>query len=72
MRISWQTHAEDKKLCKENVEHGHEAHGQCEFEEKVAPRPLNLILPLIWLITSTFFFFGIQVRVKEQAFLVLL
>ena len=38
-------------------EHGHdEAHEQCSFEEKVPPRPFNLILPLGFLILSTFFF----------------
>ncbi len=41
----------------EGQEHGHEAHEQCEFEEKVQPRPFNLILPLTVLIISTFFFF---------------
>lgn len=37
--------------------HGHEAHEQCEFEEKAPARPLNLILPLAALIVTTFFFF---------------
>lgn len=42
----------------EEVEYGgHEAHEQCEFEEKAPPRPLNLILPLTLLIATTFFFF---------------
>lgn len=42
----------------EESEHGsHEAHEQCEFEEKAPPRPLNLILPLALLIATTFFFF---------------
>jgi len=59
---------EDKNRRKENVEHGHEAHEQCEFEEKVAPRPLNLILPLILLITSTFFFFWYTGKGKGAGF----
>ena len=38
-------------------EHGHdEAHEQCSFEEKVSPRPFNLILPLLILVSSTIFF----------------
>jgi Na+/H+ antiporter NhaC len=48
------------KDTKENDEengHGHEAHEQCEFEEKTPPRPFNLILPLAVLIATTFFFF---------------
>ena len=46
-----------KEDTKFEEEHGHdEAHEQCEFEEKVPPRPFNLILPLGFLIVSTFFF----------------
>lgn len=49
------------KISKRNLAyHEHqsdEAHEQCEFEQKAPPRLLNLILPLIFLIVSTFFFF---------------
>jgi Na+/H+ antiporter NhaC len=33
-----------------------EAHEQCTFEENAPPRPLNLILPLFFLILNTLFF----------------
>lgn len=46
-----------KKQLEESEHSGHEAHGQCKFEEKAPPRPVNLILPLSLLIASTFFFF---------------
>lgn len=49
--------------------HGHEAHEQCEFEEKVQPRPFNLILPLAVLIVSTFFFFWYTGKGKGKGFL---
>ncbi|MCB2290172.1 Na+/H+ antiporter NhaC family protein [Clostridium sp. CS001] len=50
-------------------EHGHEAHEQCEFEEKAPPRPFNLIFPLALLIVTTFFFFWYTGRGKGQGFL---
>ncbi len=37
--------------------HAHEAHEQCEFEQKMPPRPYNLIVPLLLLIAVTAFFF---------------
>lgn len=46
-----------KKQQEESEHSGHEAHEQCEFEEKAPPRLFNLILPLSLLIASTFFFF---------------
>ncbi|HEY5585847.1 MAG TPA: Na+/H+ antiporter NhaC family protein [Ruminiclostridium sp.] len=49
-------------------EHGDEAHEQCEFEEKVPPRPLNLILPLTLLIVTTFFFFWFTGKGKGAGF----
>jgi Na+/H+ antiporter NhaC len=50
----YKTKREDEDFDKE---HGHdEAHEQCTFEEKVPPRPFNLILPLLLLILSTVFF----------------
>jgi len=49
--------------------HGHEAHEQCEFEEKAPPRPLNLILPLALLIATTFFFFWYSGKGKGQGFI---
>lgn len=45
------------KEADEDNWHGHEAHEQCEFEEKAPARPFNLIFPLAFLIISTFFFF---------------
>ncbi len=55
---------------KESVEegHGHEAHEQCEFEEKAPPRPLNLIFPLVFLIATTFFFFWYTGKGKGKGF----
>ncbi|MHB8063989.1 MAG: Na+/H+ antiporter NhaC family protein [Ruminiclostridium sp.] len=47
---------------------GHEAHEQCEFEEKAPPRPLNLILPLTLLIATTFFFFWFTGKDKGTGF----
>jgi len=57
-----------KKQLEDSEHHGHEAHEQCEFEEKVPPRPFNLILPLALLITSTFFFFWYTGKGMEQGF----
>ncbi|RMD00237.1 Na+/H+ antiporter NhaC family protein [Clostridium autoethanogenum] len=56
---------------KENKEsdHGHEAHEQCEFEEKAPPRPFNLIIPLVILIAATFFFFWYTGKGKDQGFM---
>ena len=48
--------------------HGHEAHEQCEFEEKAPPRPFNLILPLTLLILTTFFSFWYTGKGKGQGF----
>jgi Na+/H+ antiporter NhaC len=50
-------------------ENGHEAHEQCEFEEKAPPRPFNLIFPLTLLIVTTFFFFWYTGKGKGQGFL---
>lgn len=59
--------ASDKQL--EESEHGsHEAHEQCEFEEKAPPRPINLILPLFFLIISTFYFFWLTGKNKSNTF----
>lgn len=58
----------DQKQSEENEHHGHEGHEQCEFEEKAPPRPFNLILPLILLIASTFFFFWYTGKGKEPGF----
>jgi Na+/H+ antiporter NhaC len=50
-------------------EHGHdEAHEQCSFEEKAPPRPLNLILPLAFLILSTLFFLWLTGKGKGGGF----
>jgi len=47
------TEEQDSEFAKE---HGlDEANEQCTFAESVAPRPFNLILPLAFLIVSTFF-----------------
>ena len=45
-----------------------EAQEQCEFEEKVSPRPFNLILPLTLLIVTTFFFFWFTGKGKGIGF----
>ena len=50
-------------------EHGHdEAHEQCEFEENAPPRPFNLILPLAFLITSTFFLLWLTGKGQGRGF----
>ncbi len=58
-----------KKQLKESEHQGHEAHEQCEFEEKAPPRAFNLILPLALLIVSTFFFFWFTGKGKGGGFL---
>lgn len=58
----------DKEETKKDEGHGHEAHEQCEFEEKAPPRPFNLISPLALLIASTFFFFWYTGKGKGQGF----
>jgi Na+/H+ antiporter NhaC len=51
-------------------EHGHdEAHEQCSFEENTPPRPFNLILPLLLLISSTVFFLWLTGKDKGSGFL---
>lgn len=47
---------EEKNYSEESGHHHHEAHEQSEFDEKIPPRPLNLIIPLGLLISLTFFF----------------
>lgn len=64
----------DKRLIKvdkekEDEHNSHEAHEQCEFEEKAPPRPFNLILPLVLLIASTFFLFWYTGKDKGTGFL---
>lgn len=59
----------NKKQLEESEHPGHEAQGQCEFEEKAPPRPFNLILPLSLLVASTFFFFWYTGRGKGTGFL---
>lgn len=62
----------ETKVSKEKLresEHGHdEAHEQCEFAEKAPPRPLNLILPLGFLIITTFFFLWLTGKSKGNGF----
>lgn len=58
-----------KKQLEESEHRGHEAHEQCEFEEKAPPRPFNLILPLALLIASTFFFFWFTGKGNGGSFL---
>lgn len=41
----------------EGVHHSDEAHEQCEFEEKVAPRATNLLFPLVFLLGSIIYLF---------------
>lgn len=57
-----------KKQLEESEHNSHEAHEQCEFEEKAPPRPFNLILPLSLLIASTFFFFWYTGKGKGSGF----
>lgn len=50
-------------------EHGHDEAGeQCSFEEKAPPRPLNLILPLCFLIVSTVFLLWVTGKEKGGGF----
>ncbi len=41
----------------EGDHHSHEAHEECEFAEKVAPKIVNLLLPMLLLIASIFYLF---------------
>jgi Na+/H+ antiporter NhaC len=59
----------DSRETDEDSGHGHEAHEQCEFEEKAPPRPFNLISPLAVLILTTFFFFWYTGKGKGKGFL---
>jgi Na+/H+ antiporter NhaC len=45
-----------EKYSEESGHHNHEAHEQSEFEQRVPPRPLNLVFPLGLLILLTFSF----------------
>lgn len=47
----------------------HEAHEQCEFEERAEPRSQNLVLPLLLLVLSNFFFFWYTGRAPGRTFL---
>ncbi len=59
--------SEDESFDKE---HGHdECHEQCSFEEKAPPRAVNLILPLLFLISSTIFFLWLTGKDKGSGFL---
>jgi Na+/H+ antiporter NhaC len=58
----------NKKQLEQSEHSEHEAREQCRFEEKMPPRPLNLILPLIFLILSTFFFFWYTGRGGQRGF----
>ncbi len=50
-------YASEKDEEQFDKEHGHdEAHEQCSFEQSAPARPLNLALPLLFLIISTVFF----------------
>jgi Na+/H+ antiporter NhaC len=62
----YKTKSKDEAFEKE---HGRdEAHEQCSFEEKVRPRPFNLILPLLFLISSTVFFLWLTGNGKGSGF----
>ncbi len=50
---------------KESAHNAHEAHHQCEFEQKAPPRALNLIVPLVLLVASTFFLFWYTGNTKQ-------
>lgn len=45
-----------KELADAGGHDSHEAHEQCEFEEKVPPRVGNLLVPLAFLLTAKLFF----------------
>lgn len=51
------------------VHGGHEAHKQCEFEEKAPPRIINLIMPLVTLVALIIFFFWWTGRGPGRTFL---
>ena len=51
------------------VHGGHEAHEQCEFEEKAPPRIMNLIVPLTILVSLILFFFWWTGRGPGRTFL---
>ncbi|HEX3031702.1 MAG TPA: hypothetical protein VHS59_05595, partial [Bacillota bacterium] len=57
------------KQLKASEHHSHEAHEETEFEEKVSPRPMNLILPLVFLIGANFFFFWYTGKAPGRSFL---
>lgn len=57
-----------KKQLDKSEHHEHEGHEKCEFEEKVPPRPFNLILPLLLIISSTFYFFWYTGKSKSNTF----
>lgn len=61
--------AVSSKQLKASEHHSHEAHEECEFEEKVSPRPINLIVPLLLLILTNFFFFWYTGKAPGRAFL---
>jgi len=49
--------------------HGsHEAHEECEFEERAAPRPLNLFLPLVFLVSLMLFLFWLTGKGPGRSF----
>lgn len=47
----------EEKDVQAGVHGSHEAHEQCEFEEKGPPRIINLVIPLLILISLIMFFF---------------
>lgn len=59
----------DEKDAQGGVHGGHEAHEQCEFEEKAPPRIMNLVIPLLVLIGLIIFFFWYTGRGPDRGFL---
>jgi len=58
-----------EKDAQGGVHGSHEAHEQCEFEEKAPPRIMNLIFPLLVLVGLIIFFFWLTGKGPGRSFL---
>ena len=69
LRFDRNLKSKEKDKEPEDNDHAHdEAHEQCSFAENAPPRPLNLILPLLLLILTTFFFLWYTGKDKGNSF----